>query len=335
MIQWLTYSSKAIKDFPMADPHVRSFPVYLPPDYDPKRSEPYPVIYMLAGFASRGAKYIADDMVYTIPFPIRLDQAIQSNELPPVIVVFPDATSKLGCSQFINSPAFGNYMDYIADELVNFIDEQFHTHRDANFRGVAGHSSGGFGALMMAMMRPEMFKFICSSASDSFYEISLLPHINDAIIAIETAGGVNQFIEWFLKHPNPTGTGSKNFMAMILLAMAPCFAPNVNKSAIFGDLFFDIKSGAILENIWEKYLAWDPIRMIDKYADALRTLKWLHLVAGSQDEHALQLGHRQIANNLDKLNIKHQINEFVGGHTGQSWRFIEWLTLMVNKMYQI
>lgn len=332
MIKWLNISSKAIKGFPMGDPHERSFPVYLPPDYNKNRVDPYPLIYLLAGYPSRGREFLEERSIFTPALPVLLDRAIEEKKIPPVILVIPDGSSKLGCSQYLNSPAFGNYMDYIADELTSLIDETFHTHRSAAFRGIAGHSSGGFGALIMGMLRPDAFQFICSSAGDSFYELLYLPGIRFVIDELENAGGVDNFLNWFLQHPSPTSTGNKKFETMMTLAMAPCFAPNINHGPLLGDLFFDLKTGAIIEEVWEKYLAWDPVRMVDKYLTALRSLKSIHLEAGLQDEYGAQLGHRQISAKLTKAGIPHQMDEYPGGHSGQQWRFISRISLMLEKM---
>ena len=75
MIQWLTYNSKAIAGYPMGDPSEREFPVYLPPHYNPQRKEPYPLVFILAGWGGKSAGYIADDSAFGISLPKRLDQA--------------------------------------------------------------------------------------------------------------------------------------------------------------------------------------------------------------------------------------------------------------------
>lgn len=318
----------------MGDPHERTFPVYLPPHYDAKRSDPYPVIFLLAGYGSRSAELAWRESVFSPSLPTLFDKAIQAGNMAPAIVVFPDGSSKLGGSQYINSPVLGHYMDYICDELTSFIDNNFHTHCSPAFRGIAGHSSGGFGALVTGMLRPDVFQFICSAAGDAFYEVLYLPIIKFIINELDAAGGVNPFIDWFLNHPNPTTTGSKKFETMMMLAMAPCFAPNPNKPQLYGDLFFDLKTGAIIDEVWEKYLAWDPLRMIDKYATALQSLRWIRLEAGLQDEYALQWGHRQIAAKLAKMNIPYQLDEYPGGHSGHYWRFTKSLELMLNAMLQ-
>lgn len=332
MIEWLKFSAKAIKNFPMGDPHERCFPVYLPPDYSEKRADPYPVIFMLAGFASRSAKYVWQESVYTPALPLQLDQAIINKQLPPMIMVFPDGSSRLGGSQYINSPALGNYQDYIADEVVTLIDNQFHTHASENFRGVLGHSSGGYGALLLGMQRPDRFRFICSSAGDGFFEVSILPFVNQAVYQLEKAGGVDAFTHWFFHEPTAMSQGSAVFHTMLTLALAPCFAPNLQAAPLYGDLFFDLKTGAIREAVWERYLAWDPVRLVEKSLSQLRELKWLHLACGLQDEYAAQWAHRQLSAKLQQHQIAHHLEEYPGTHLGHEWRHIERLRLMLQKM---
>lgn len=332
MLHWISHQSTAISGFPMGDNPDREFPVFLPPNYDAKRTEPYPVIFILTGFSCKGVSYAYNETAYTLSLPQKLTQAIHENKLPACIVVFPDGSSKLGCSQYINSPAFGNYMDYFCHELVDCIDMEFNTHRDKNFRGVMGHSSGGFGALIYAMKKPDVFQFVCSSAGDSFFEASLLPNVVNSLAEIEKAGGVSEFVESFLASPNPGGMSKYAFITMLTIAMAPCFAPNVEVANIYGDLFFDLETGAIKADIWQKYLAWDPVHMVKDHVKALQSLKWLHLAAGMNDEYGLQWGHRQFAKKLQVYDIEYHLQEYPGGHSGQGWRFTERIGLMLEKM---
>jgi enterochelin esterase-like enzyme len=333
MIEWLTHSSQAIRGFPMGDPHERSFPVYLPPGYDAKRQEPYPVIFCLAGFSARSAHYLDASSAFGIPLAQRLDNAIVEKRLKPLIVVFPDGVSRMGCSQYVNSPAFGNYTDYLCHELTGFIDQKYHTHRSPRFRGISGHSSGGFGALVAGFQRPDVFPFVCSSAGDTFYEVSLLPLVSFAIGEIESAGGVAKFLEAFLAHPNPMSQPKEKMETMMLLAMAPCFAPNLSNAPLYGDLFFDPKTGAIIDEVWKKYLAWDPVRMVEPHADNARKLRYVHLAAGLQDEHGLQWGHRQLAAKLKALGVNLTLEEYPGRHGGNHWRFESRFIKMTEQMY--
>ncbi|MCW5588947.1 MAG: hypothetical protein KIT27_04710 [Legionellales bacterium] len=332
MLKWLNFTSTAIQNFPMGDAHVREFPVYLPPQYQANRKTPYPVIFILAAFGSRGEKYIGSDSVFDLSLPQQLDREITAGTLPAVIVIFPDGGSKLGCSQYINSPALGNYMDYIADELVNLIDQEFHTYASEDYRGVLGHSSGGFGALMMGMLRPDRFRYICSSAGDSFYEFSLLQGVNDTIQMLEKHNGVENFLNWFFALPHSSLAGAKAFHTLLVLGMAPCYAPNLQNPPLYGDLFFDLHTGKIIDEIWQRYLQWDPVRLVDHQVDNLKKLAWLHLTAPSEDEYGLQLGHRQLAAKLAAHNIRYSLNEYSGRHGGNNWRFLSHLKLMLEQM---
>lgn len=330
MIEWHTFESTAIKDFPMGDAHQRQLPVYLPPGYDAKRSEPYPVIFLLAGYGSYSSQYVWQSSVFEKPLPLKLDEAITNGDMPAAIIAFPDGSSKLGCSQYINSPVLGNYMDYICDELTGFIDQNYHTHANAKQRGIMGHSSGGFGALVTGMLRPDAFGNICSSAGDSCYEALFPPLITPTINAIEKTGGITEFVEWFLSLPNPGGSGC--FEAMMALAMCGCYAPNPDAPTIMGDLFFDMKTGAIIDEVWQKFLAWDPVHMADKHMDALAQLNSIQLDCGLQDEYGMMIGQRQIAAKLAGNAIDCKLNEYPGKHGGHSWRNVERIGSMLSAM---
>ena len=332
MIQWVQHSSKAIKGFPMGDAHERKFPVYLPSDYNPKRSDPYPVIFMLAGWSGRGSHYLQEENIFTPSLDQKIDALIQKKEMNPVIIVFPDGSSKLGCSQYVNSASNGMYTDYICDELTSFIDSNFHTHKSADFRGVMGHSSGGFGALVFANLRPDAFKYICSSAGDSFFKFSLMLPVSSTCADLDRSGGIEKFVKDFLNHPSPGSAGRSQFETMMTLSLASCYAPNPKVPVILGDLFFDWKTGALIPELWQKYSAWDPIEMADKNSDRLRSLKHIHLACGISDNYGPQWGHRQLASKLSAWNIPHELEEYPGGHSGQRWRFAERIQKMVSRM---
>lgn len=330
MIEWHTHTSDAISNFPMGDNPTRQLPIYLPPNYDAKRSEPYPVLFLLSGFGSRSEKFVWQSSVFEASLPEQLDKAINQGELAPAIIAFPDGSSKLGSSQYINSPVLGNYMDYICDELTDFVDQHYHTHQSADHRAIFGHSSGGFGALVTGMIRPDRFKHILSSAGDSFYEHLYIPTITPTINAIESAGGISEFVDWFLNHPNPGSTGC--FDAMMTLAMCACYAPNTNTPTIMGNVFFDLQTGALIEEVWKNFLSWDPVRMVDSHLSNLSKLNSIYLDCGLQDPYGMTLGHRQIARKLKKTGIETTINEYPGKHGGHSWRNVERIKRLTQAM---
>jgi enterochelin esterase-like enzyme len=334
MIEWITVKSKALEGFPVEDNSSRDLPVYVPPSYNPKRKTPYPVALILAGWGSKGSSLIADDSAFGLSLPKRLDQAIAEKRLPECIVAFPDGSTRYGGSQYINSPSFGYYSDYICDEISHSIDTQFHTYGDAHYRAILGHSSGGFGALINAVLRPDRFLFVGSSAGDTFFEMSLLPVVKHAVDEIEKSGSLEKFIEDFLSHPNPKSLPRSKGETMMLLSLAGCYAPGP-VAPLYGDLFFDLKTGKIDHEIWERYLSWDPLHFFPRHSESASKIRYIYLDAGKQDEYGLQLGHRQLASTLTQLQIPHRLDEFHGGHSGQTWRYETRLKNILDQMLSL
>jgi len=321
MIKWLKIDSKAIADFPMGDAAKRRMPLLLPDNYDENRAEPYPVVVVLAGYGSHPEKFIFSSSVFDRPLSTKLNQAMIEKSMPEAIIVFPDCTSKLGGSQFINSPAFGNYMGYLCDEIIPEIDQQYHTYKNRHYRAITGHSSGGFGAMVTSMLRPDVFAHMASSAGDCFFEGLFMPLITPTLIAIKQAKGMDKFINLFLNDNLPGNRG--NFEAMMMLAMAPCFAPKIEAPIIYGDLFFDLNDGKINDAIWQRYLDWDPVQMTPKYLDAWSQMKTIRLDCGRSDPYGMQWGQAQIAKTLQDNQIKCSLNEYSGGHNRQGPRAVE------------
>lgn len=312
------------------DPHVRKVHVYLPPGYSERRPEPYPVIFLLAGWSGRGAHYLADGGAFSWSIPEKLDEQIGKGEIPPVIVVMPDGTSRLGCSQYVNSSVNGPHMDYLCDELVDWVDGRFHTHHSRDHRGVIGHSSGGFGALAVGMMRADRFGAICSSAGDSWYEHLYLQGLPDTVREIDRAGGVGPFVGNWLASPNPVGLFSREaLLTMLQLSMPSCYLPNPDVPHIAGDLWFDTRTGEIIPEVFARLLRWDPVHMVEHHVTALKSLRWIHLECGHDDEWGLHLGHRQIAARLARHGIEHVIDEYPGKHGGHHYRMPERIRRMV------
>ncbi len=321
MIEWVELDSQCLKGFPMQDPTRRKFPVYLPPGYS--KMNRYPSFYLLAGYSGKGAIYIAEDSAFGPSLPERFDKAILEKRLPPCVIVFPDCTSKFGCSQYLNSPAIGHYMDYLCNEIVPFIDSQFSTLSDRESRGVAGHSSGGFGALITGMMRPDLFSVVCSSAGDSFFKLNMPQLIVPTVAEIQKAGSIEAFIKKFFEYPSAKNISQSAFECMMALQLAACYAPNLKNPPVYGDFFFDLKTGEMIPEILEKYYAWDPVNMVDRHEAELKQLSFVLLESGSDDEFGLQLGHRQIAQKLARLQVPHALKEYPGRHSGHHWRFEE------------
>jgi enterochelin esterase-like enzyme len=335
-VRAFNHTSELLQGNFMRDPHVRELPIYLPPGYSERRKQPYPVVFLLAGWSGRGAHYLSDAGAFSWTLPKRLDQLIESKQMPEVIVAFPDCATKLGASQYVNSQVNGPYMDYLCDELVEWVDNRFHTHRSRDFRGVIGHSSGGFGALVSGMLRSDRFSAICSSAGDCWYEYLYTHTIPTTVNTLRSAGGIQAFVNAFLANPNPRELmGLDATIAMLNLSMPACYMPNPNVPVIHGELWFDVETGRVLPDVFKRMLAWDPIHMVEHHVTDLKSLTWIHLEAGLDDQYGLHLGHRQLAERMRQHGIEPILEEYPGKHGGHHYRMADRIARMVEHMLSL
>ena len=69
--------------------------------------------------------------------------------------------------------------------------------------------------------------------------------------------------------------------------MAACYSADEDGTV---RLPFDAATGRLIPEVWERWLAWDPVRMVERHADALRGLRAIYIDAGKRDEWFLDLG---------------------------------------------
>lgn len=319
MIQWLEITSKALQGAPVAGATTRRFPVYLPPKYESQGSKRYPTAYVLSGWGSKSSSYISESSAFGGGVCERLDIEIQAGRIPAVICVFHDGSTPWGGSQYVNSPIFGAHSDYLCDEVVTLVDQSFRTEAIPEKRIIMGHSSGGYGALWNAANRPDRFLYCGSSAADSYFEFLFTPLIRLAIEEFEKAGSPEKFVRDFLAHPNPLSQSRPKGETMMLLCMLACYLPN-SKSPTYGDFYFDLKTGERIDGPWKRLLEWDPLQFLRRLESNLKQLKFIQLDHGKSDEYGLQLGQRQVADFLEAKKIPFGLEEYSGGHSGQSWR---------------
>ncbi len=146
----LEHESRILKGNPLGDPHVRKLGVWLPPQYDARRSQRYPVLYDLVGFTGSGLAH-ANWKPFGDNVPERAARLMHEQKMGPAIIVFPDCFTALGGNQYVNSSAIGDYADYLTREIIPFVDGEFRTLAGREHRGCFGKSSGGYGAIIHGM----------------------------------------------------------------------------------------------------------------------------------------------------------------------------------------
>ncbi len=320
-IKILNHSSEVLKNNPLGDKSEREIFVYLPPQYDGEKR--FPVVYCLTGFTGRG-KMLLNDNAFTPNLAERMDKLIAEEKIKPMIVVMPDCFTYFGGSQYINSTATGNYEDYLTQEIVGFIDENLLTIADKNSRAVMGKSSGGYGAMILGIRHADKFGLICSTSGDAYFEHCYLPDIPKALRALK-GKSPQAFMQKFWEQEKK---GKGDFPAVNIIGMSACYSPNGTDF----DLPFDTETGEIRQDIWEKWLAHDPVRLVEKSVENLKSLNLLYIDAGTRDEFFLDIGAKIFCKELKKHDIPHIYEEFDDGHFNISYRYNRSLELISERI---
>ncbi len=305
--------SRVLKGNRLGDPYVREVLVYLPPTHD--EGGRYPTIMILPGFAANHRSVLGYSpwQPNTIE---RFDEQVAAGDCRPAILVLPDCVTAFGGSQFLDSPATGNYQTYLAEEVLPHIDATFRTIPNRTSRAVIGKSSGGFGALRLGMDRPDVVSVVGSHAGDAAFEISSRAMFVSAAIAIEAAGGLAAFAERVAER----GPRNSEFDATFVLAASMAYASRPGAFP-YCDLPFDPRTAEIRPEIWEKWLANDPLTLVESRSEALSQLRLVWLDAGNRDEHGLCFAARLLADRLSEVGCPVSLEEYDGGHRGTSHRY--------------
>jgi S-formylglutathione hydrolase FrmB len=233
-------------------------------------------------------------------------------------VVLVDCWTSLGGSQFLNSPGTGRYLDYLCDEVVAFVDDRYPTLPAREHRGIAGKSSGGYGAMVASMLRPDTFGGLASHAGDALFEHCYLPDMAAATRALRDHydGSYERFFADFATRP----AMSKETDGVLLgiWAMAACYSAEPDGTVT---LPFDPATGRLRDEVWARWLALDPVRMAAGHADQLRSLRGIYLDAGRHDQFWLDLGATAFSAELDALGIEHVLELFDATHSGIEYRY--------------
>src|SRR5215468_10173721 len=138
--------SELLRGNPLGDPHERPLLVYVPPGYDDEPGRRYPSVYVIQGYTGQVVMW-RNRTAFRQPFTETADAVFASGQAPLAIVVYVDAWTAYGGSQFVDSPGTGQYHSYLCEEIVPWVDARYRTEAAAAKRAIMGKSSGGFGAM--------------------------------------------------------------------------------------------------------------------------------------------------------------------------------------------
>jgi enterochelin esterase-like enzyme len=267
----------------------RDVSIYLPPSYKSETSRRYPVLYFLHGYTDSDEKWFGL-VKHWINLPAILDKAMAAGESREMIVVMPNAYTRFQGSMYSSSVTTGNWEEFVARELVAFIDARYRTIPATASRGLAGHSMGGYGTIRIGMKTPEVFSSLYLLSPCCMAPRMAATPDAERIAKIEAVETIEQFEK-------------ADFSAKAAFASAAAWSPNPNNPPFFLDLPY--KNGQPQPMVAAKWAANAPLAMIDSYILNLKRLKALALDAGKDD--------RNIAatvTDLDRILSDYQIDHF-------------------------
>jgi Putative esterase len=294
-----TIASDALRDNPLGDPAERPLWVYTPPGYEDDGGARYPSVYMIQGLTGQLDMW-RNRSPFRRNFPELADDLFSRGGAPPVVIAWVDCWTSFGGSQFLDSPGTGNYLTYLCDEVVPFVDERYRTIADRDHRGIAGKSSGGYGAMVVPMLRPELWGGLATHAGDALFEACYLPGFRESARALRDHydGSFDAFWEDFRSRP----ALSKDWDGHLLndWCMAACYSADPDGTV---RLPYDPATGELIPEIWERWLAVDPVRMVPAHAETLRAMRAIYIDAGKKDEYYLDLGAEAFRRELEAIGV--------------------------------
>jgi enterochelin esterase-like enzyme len=266
--------------------------VFLPPSYNTQKSRRFPVIYALHGYSIG-----ADQWTHEIHVPQTIEGAVALGA-QDMIVVLPDSKTVHNGSMYSSSVTTGDFEQYIAHDVVTYIDAHYRTIATRTSRGLAGHSMGGYGASRIGMKHSDVF--------GSLYIMS------PCCMSARQAGPVNPANEKALEAVK-TAADSANlpFGLRAQLASAAAWSPNPKNPPLYLDL--PTKDGVARPDILAKWAANAPLAFVDQYIGNLRQYRGIAIDVGDQD--GLRIDAGKLHDILDSYGIPNSFDIYHGTHT--------------------
>jgi len=327
----LAIDSEALTANALGDPHRRPLYVYTPPGYDDQPDRRYPSVYVLQGLTGQVDMWRARK-AFTPTALEAVDDWFAANATAPAVVVYVDAWTSLGGSQFVDSSATGRYHTYLCDEVVPFVDARYRTLPGPEHRGVAGKSSGGYGAMITPMLRPDLFGGLVTHAGDALFEVAYQPDFREAARALRDAYAGSFEAFWADFRSRPGRSQGPDGALLNVWCMAACYSADADGTV---RLPFEPLTGRLIPEIWDRWLAWDPVRMAPAHADALRGLRAIWIDAGTRDDYYLDLGAEAFRSELARLGVaddRLRFELFDGTHGGIEWRYPEAIGRLAGRL---
>jgi enterochelin esterase-like enzyme len=215
-----------------------------------------------------------------------------------MIVVLPDSKTVHNGSMYSSSVTTGDFEQYIARDVVQYIDSHYRTIPKRTSRGLVGHSMGGYGASRIGMKHSNVF--------GSLYIMS------PCCMAPRGAGPSNPAMDKALEAvKSPADSATLNFGLRAQLASAAAWSPNPKNPPLYIDL--PSKDGVPQQNVLNRWIANAPLVLVHQYIGNLRQYRGIAIDVGDQD--GLRAGAKELHDILDTYGIANSFEIYPGTHT--------------------
>jgi enterochelin esterase-like enzyme len=283
--------------------------VYTPDGYDPGAVDPYPAVYFLHG---ANADYACCSELIAAA-----DSLILAGLIEPIVLIKPDGSGCVygmwnGCG-WVNSVTQGNFEDFLIDDLIPWVESEYHVAPVRGMRAIMGHSMGGFGAMHTALRHPEMFLAVASHSSYLYFDD--FDSVHRPLVLMEQTGS-----------PPWTYTPSAGVFTGGWFLLGGGFSPNPSAPPYYVDFLID-PYGDIIPSVWDRWLEHDPAHLIQTIPVEL--LPEIYFDCGSVDELHMYPFNVDFDAFLTASGIPHDWRTYYGTHTSLIYKRVakslEWI----------
>jgi S-formylglutathione hydrolase FrmB len=268
--------------------------VFLPPSYAKEKSRRYPVVYALHGYSIG-----AEQWTHEIHVPQTIEGAFAQGARE-MIVVLPDSKTAHNGSMYSSSVTTGDFEQYVAHDVVAWVDAHYRTIPERKSRGLVGHSMGGYGAARIGMKHADVF--------GSLYIMS------PCCLAPRAPGPANADLERAVAGMKaPSDSATLPFFPRAQLAAAAAWSPDPRNPPLYLDL--PTKDGAPQPDVLAKWAANAPLAFVDQYVGNLRRYRGIAIDVGDQD--GLRVDAGRLHEILDTYGIASGFEVYSGTHTSR------------------
>jgi len=292
----------------LGDPARQAAFVYLPPGYDAEPERRYPTVYLLHGVLDSHEVWV-EPVYQGMTIQATMDSLIAAGEIGPAIVVVPNGRNAYGASGWMNSAVAGRWGDYVAVDVVGWADRTYRTLPRAESRAIVGHSMGGFGAIRLAMLHPDVFSVAwgmnpcCLCCLEADMEVD--PEVWRRIRQAPSIAALWEALE-----------ESGDIWPLILAGMWTLLLPDPDAPPFYYDPPIREEDGRLVPaGSAERIAAQLPLAQAAEHVEALRSLRGLAFDSAFDDEYGhIPLATKAFSDTLEALEVPHLYEVYEGDH---------------------